>query len=206
MMTTFESVQAVINEAFGVGGPGEESAASSYDHESPGTHEDVQAESELGASVSEDAPKKAKRRGGKATKKSAKKAAKKAAKKGAKKAKGPKKAKAAKEPKTPKAKAEKKPRAPARAEGVTQKRGVPLDGSPRKAQGTNPPKNEEAAKYGRKIAKARKAMGLSQKALAVKAGLSQPGICNIERGVGGATGMREKSQATRAKLEKILGL
>lgn len=85
-------------------------------------------------------------------------------------------------------------------EGREGKHSMTLDQG-RKKPGTNPPKSEAHAKYGRAIAKARAAKGLTQRQLAEKTGLTQPGIANIERGVGGGT--REE---TRKKLAKALGI
>lgn len=169
------------------------SPADGFDHESPPTHEEEQAKQpELGAPK----PAKAKKAKKGKTPKRAKKA-KRAAK--MKPAKG-KKLKAARKPaRKPKAAKKAKPRA------NTPKRGVPKDGSPRRKPGTNPARSEEAGRYGRRIAKARQAAGLTQKQLAKKVGLSQPGLANIERGVGGA-GDSPRGQATRARLEKALGL
>lgn len=162
-----------------------------------GTHEQVQAEQpELGKVRALRAPKARKGSGKKSGKKPGKKRA--ASRKPSKSSKKParrsaatrktasKKAKASKTAKVP------KPAGPGR--------GIRADGKPRRKPGTNPPKTEAAGIYGRKIAKARKAQELTQKALAAKVGLSQPGLANIERGVGPA------GEKTRAKLEKALGL
>lgn len=62
-------------------------------------------------------------------------------------------------------------------------RGVRRDGRPRKAPGTNEPRSEAAERFGHKISKLRQAKGWTQRDLATKAGLSQSGIANIERGV-----------------------
>lgn len=162
-----------------------------FDHVSPPTHEEEQAKQpDLGK------PKKEKT---KATKEPKAKKTKREAKP---KAKKEPKVKAEKKTKTPK----KAPKAPKRDPKVTQLRGMPLDGSPRKAPGTNPPRSDEAGVYGRKIAKARKAKELSQRDLAAKVELSQPGLANIERGVGGAGEDTKKGRETRRKLEKALGL
>jgi DNA-binding XRE family transcriptional regulator len=66
-------------------------------------------------------------------------------------------------------------------------RGIRQDGKPRRKPGTNRAKSKEAAAFGKKIAKARKKLGLKQWEVAKKAGLSQPGYANIERGVAGTT-------------------
>lgn len=125
-----------------------------FDHDCPPTHEEEQErQAELGAPKAEGGKKKGK------------------------KAKTP---KAPKEPKAPKAKKPRKPKAEKPAKGPG--RGIRADGKPRRKPGTNPPKSEEAAKYGRKVAKLREAMGWTQAVLAEKCGFGQPTIANIERG------------------------
>lgn len=71
----------------------------------------------------------------------------------------------------------------------------------RRKPGTNPPMSEKARRYGKKVAAARAKKGWTQAVLAKKIGITQPGLANIERGVGG--GGREE---TRRKLAKALGL
>ena len=61
-----------------------------------------------------------------------------------------------------------------------------LDGSPRRARGTNPPASPQAAAYGALVVTARKAKGWTQGRLAQECGMSQGAIANIERGVAGA--------------------
>lgn len=148
-----------------------------YDHESPGTHEEVQeSQGELGAPKADGKPKKKRK-----IKTLADEAA---AALESSEEKPKKKAKKAKTPKEPKPKKERKPRAkkapkePKKGPG----RGIRADGKPRRKPGTNPPKSEEAAKYGRKVAKLRAAAGMTQAQLAEKCGFGQPTIANIERG------------------------
>jgi ribosome-binding protein aMBF1 (putative translation factor) len=93
---------------------------------------------------------------------------------------------------------------PAKTKKATKKakgpgRGIRADGKPRRKQGTNPPKNKATRAYGKKVAAARLKKGWTQKELARRAGLSQPGLANIERGVAGAS---EKAQAKIAKALK----
>jgi len=126
------------------------------------------------------------------------------AKKAAKAKKSPKAKAAPKAKKTPKPKAPRSPKAPKAKKEKTGRFGrhsqTMADGTRRKP-GTNPPMSEEAAKYGRKVAKARHAKGWTQRQLADKVGLTQPGVANIERGTTGGG-----KEATREKLAKVLGL
>jgi ribosome-binding protein aMBF1 (putative translation factor) len=79
-------------------------------------------------------------------------------------------------------------------------RGRRADGKPRRKARTNPPLNEAAAAFGRKMAKARTAKEWTQARLAEKLGMSQPGIANLERGISAG------SKVTKAKICKALGL
>jgi len=145
-------------------------------------------------------PKKNKEKKGKSKgKKSAKKSEKKSTK-------APKKVKAKKESKAKKTRAAKPkaPKAEKPASGDSSKKprgcGRRLDGKPRRARGTNPPKTEAAGRLGRKIAKARGEKEWSQKMLAEKLGVTQPGIANIERGVA------PPSEELQEKIFKALGI
>ena len=82
-----------------------------------------------------------------------------------------------------------------------KKRGTCAEGL-RKRPRTNPPCSEEAAEFGAKVAKARHAMGWTQRQLADKLGEGrhQCTVANIERGVVGA------GKVVRAELEKALSL
>lgn len=141
-------------------------AVTAFDHDGPPTHEEVQeAFPELGGDRTAPAPK--------SPKKGKRGAAKKAGKRAAK---AEKPAKAPRAKRTPKPKAEPKVWAP----GM---RGVRKDGKPRKRPRTNEPKSEATRKFGKRVKMLREAKGLTQKELADKAGISQPGLANIEMGV-----------------------
>lgn len=79
-------------------------------------------------------------------------------------------------------------------------RTLPAVVAKRKRPGTNPPKDEERAVFGQKIANARIRRGLTQRELAAMLGISQSGLCNIERGV---TGGGPRS-AIRDEISKFL--
>lgn len=170
-------------------GPGE---GESFDHEAPPTHEAEQDKQVEATGLGSEKPAKAKK-----SKKSSKAKVEKPAGK-AKKAKSS-KPKAAKTKKAPKAKKASKPKSKATGGG---RRGIRKDGKPRRAARTNPPKSEKAAALGRKIAKARKDKEWTQRQLAEKVGLSQPGVANIERGVAPPS----EKKGTVAKIFKALGI
>lgn len=71
----------------------------------------------------------------------------------------------------------------------------------RRKPGTNPPRSEAARRFGKAVARARAAKGMSQLGLSVKIGITQPGLANIERGVGGGS----KEETVKA-INKALGL
>lgn len=54
--------------------------------------------------------------------------------------------------------------------------------------------------WGKKVAKARQALGLTQEALAIAVGIKQPHMCNCERGT------FKPSKELRARIEQTLGL
>jgi ribosome-binding protein aMBF1 (putative translation factor) len=84
--------------------------------------------------------------------------------------------------------------------GKPRGRGIRKDGKPRRSPGTNPAASKETAAYGKKVAAARTKKELTQKQLADKMGISQPGLANIERGVVGA------SDDMKAKIKKAIGV
>jgi DNA-binding XRE family transcriptional regulator len=142
-------------------------------------------------------PKKTKAKKGKG-KKSAKKSAKVKAKKEPK----AKKARAAK-PKAPKKVKAPKAEKPASGDSSKKPRGCGrrLDGKPRRAFGTNPPKTEATKKFGAKVRKMRKDLGLTQSKLAADIGVHQSSIANIESGVaraGEAMAERMLARLTRS--------
>jgi ribosome-binding protein aMBF1 (putative translation factor) len=138
----------------------------------------------------------------KAVKKPAKKTAKKASKKGAKKVpKAQKPSKAGKKPSVKAKPARSKKNTPATKSDTAK---IKKDGTPAKKRGPQGRKNPErnapdGGKFGRAVARARKEKGWTQRGLAEKAGLTQPAVCNIEKGTAGAG-------ASAARLAKALGL
>lgn len=158
------------------------------DHDAPSTHEaEQEAQPDLGV---EKPVKKARAKKSKAKKEKAPAKAKKS--KAAKKEPKP---KAKKAPKTKKAKAG--------TPGHAGKHGKTIaDG--RKKPGTNEPVSDQAAKYGRKVAKLRAALELTQKELAAKIGLSQPGVANIERGVSGIPRLANQQALAKALKDNSL--
>ncbi len=79
-------------------------------------------------------------------------------------------------------------------------RGIRQDGKPRTKPGKNKPKDKKTAAFGKKLAAARKRLGLKQWEVADKAGLSQPGYANIERGVAGSSPDTQKTLARVLRL------
>jgi ribosome-binding protein aMBF1 (putative translation factor) len=139
----------------------------------------------------------------------AKKAAKKAATKSKKTAK-PARAKKAEAQKTaPKAKKSAKPAKAKAATAAGKKKSSYVrkgekDGSKsnRGPKGSKNPKRsaKDGGVFGRKVARARKEKGWSQVQLAEKAEITQPAVCNIEKGTAGASSDLAK------KLARVLGI
>jgi ribosome-binding protein aMBF1 (putative translation factor) len=98
--------------------------------------------------------------------------------------------------KTPKGK-------PAVSAKTAKKRASPKKGSSKRGPRGNPPskvKRAGDATYGARVARARKAKGLTQATAAGKIGCTQPGLCNVEKGTCNA------SEALQARIKKVLGV